>query len=302
MSGITWEDATAFRKTSQRLLEKENPAVGGSAIRMRVDLAPFTDVRVRRALHMATDLEAIRKSLNGGLGQIHTWPFVYSPTYAGLYLGLDDPDMPASVKELFTYNPDKAKQLLKEAGYPAGFKASALILSTDVDFYSILKDMWAKVGIDLTLDVKENAARTTIITNAIQPALMGTGSALSTYQITPGSGSPVATYYLSPDFTGISTTNAGMIVDPALDKAVSAIRVTVLTDERKAMSMMRDLMKYLLDQAYAIPKPSSPTYAFWWPWLKNYSGEDRIGYGSGNPFTWSPYVWIDDSLKKSMGY
>ncbi len=32
--------------------------------------------------------------------------------------------MPDSVKELFTYNPDKAKKLLAEAGYPEGLHAS----------------------------------------------------------------------------------------------------------------------------------------------------------------------------------
>ena len=51
-------------------------------------------------------------------------PYYDCKEYADLYLGLDDPEMPASVKELYSYNPDKAKELLKEAGYPNGFKTS----------------------------------------------------------------------------------------------------------------------------------------------------------------------------------
>ena len=38
--------------------------------------------------------------------------------YSDATITLDDSDMPASVKELYSYNPDKAKQLLAEAGYP----------------------------------------------------------------------------------------------------------------------------------------------------------------------------------------
>lgn len=34
--------------------------------------------------------------------------------------------------------------------YPNGFKCSAILLSTDVDYYSMIKDMWSKVGIVLT--------------------------------------------------------------------------------------------------------------------------------------------------------
>ncbi|GEM_PF-119956 len=302
MTGVTWEDAGVIRKTSSQLLEFENPVTGGNAIRLRIDLPPFNDLRVRQAIMMATDLEGIRKSVNGGLGQIHTWPFIYNKIYAGMYLSLDDPEMPASVRELYTYNPEKAKQLLKDAGYPTGFKTSALIASTDVDFYSILKDMWSKAGIDLTLDVKESTVRTAIITNAIQPALTGSGSAAATYFITPGSGSPVPTYYLGPDFSGISTTNAGMINDPLVNETMKKVRLAVLTDEKQAMKLMKDMWPYFLGQAYAIPKPSAPLYTFWWPWLKNYSGEDRLGYGSGNPDTWTAYVWYDAALKKSMGY
>jgi hypothetical protein len=41
------------------------------------------------------------------------------------------------------------------------------------------------------------------------------------------------------------------------------------------------------------------SYSFWWPWVKNYSGEDTIGY---NERIWPQYVWYDVSLKTNMGY
>jgi hypothetical protein len=48
-----------------------------------------------------------------------------------------------------------------------------------------------------------------------------------------------------------------------------------------------------MEQAYAIPKPAPYTYNFWWPWLKN-----NYGQGSG----YIRYAWVDQPMKKSMGY
>src|SRR3972149_4355637 len=60
------------------------------------------------------------------------------------------------------YKPDKAKQLLTEAGYPNGFKTEIVIHPGLIDLTSIVKDYWAKVGVDLTLDVKEFGVYTSI--------------------------------------------------------------------------------------------------------------------------------------------
>ena len=55
-----------------------------------------------------------------------------------------------------------------------------------------------------------------------------------------------------------------------------------------------------MEQAWMIPYPRTYNYTLWWPWLKNYSGEQMVGYFDVN--FWTPYVWIDQNLKKSMGY
>ena len=53
---------------------------------------------------------------------------------------------------------------MKDAGYPNGFKTSVITVNTAerVDELSIFKGMWAKVGIDLTIDSRESGVYTSI--------------------------------------------------------------------------------------------------------------------------------------------
>ena len=113
---------------------------------------------------MAVNWESLVKDLFGGDAQINVWPVTYNSQYVGLYLSLDDPDCPATVKELYKFNLDKAKALMKEAGYPNGFKTTVICSNgtTVVDYYSVTKEMWSKLGIYLTIDARESAVHTSI--------------------------------------------------------------------------------------------------------------------------------------------
>lgn len=70
---------------------------------------PLKDVRVRQALNYAVDKEAIVKNVLFGLGEVTDSPL---PSYSLGYLRLGP----------YPYDPGKAKELLREAGYPNGFK------------------------------------------------------------------------------------------------------------------------------------------------------------------------------------
>jgi peptide/nickel transport system substrate-binding protein len=59
-------------------------------------------------------------------------------------------------------------------------------------------------------------------------------------------------------------------------------------------------MKYVLDQVWMLPGPQDSPYTFWWPWVKNYSGEVHVGYFDGQ--SWTQYIWLDLDMKKEMGY
>ena len=107
---------------------------------------PFTDVRVRRAMAYAIDRKAIIKGAMSGYG-----------VPIGSHM---EPGNPYHIDLLsaYPYNPEKAKQLLKEAGYPNGF--DAVIKLPDRFAYArrtgeIITDMLGQVGIRLKIEVIE---------------------------------------------------------------------------------------------------------------------------------------------------
>ena len=63
------------------------------------------------------------------------------------------------------------------------------------------------------------------------------------------------------------------------------------------------LGKYLseiVDKAPYVWLPTPYLYTAWWPWVKNYGGELRAGAVRPGPIY--ARIWVDQELKKKMGY
>ena len=105
---------------------------------------PFSDAKVRQAITLAIDRKAVIQGAMSGFG-----------TPIGSHM---DPTNPyyADLSGLYPYNPEKAKQLLAEAGYPKGFEA-VLKLPEPYAYArrsgEVIADQLSKVGIKLTLEV-----------------------------------------------------------------------------------------------------------------------------------------------------
>jgi ABC-type transport system substrate-binding protein len=84
---------------------------------------PALDVRVREAMNRAINREEINDNLFAGA----TRPHVVSGYHSSL-LGWN-PRWLAEFDDKYGYDPDKAKQLIKDAGYPDGFKIQLMSLT-----------------------------------------------------------------------------------------------------------------------------------------------------------------------------
>ncbi|UCD09275.1 MAG: ABC transporter substrate-binding protein [Dehalococcoidales bacterium] len=289
LSGLTPEQKDEMIRRNPELKSAARGSTYEAPLYMRTDQEPFNNVNFRRALMMATDFNTINDSLYQGLGDIVSWPYYYHEAYADLYFGLDDPEMTDSIRELYTYNPDKAKQLLADAGYPAGFKTSITGTQGAADYYSIIVDMWSKVGIEVEMNLVPDFG-----------ALIGVVASRSYEGLVVLFVSPVSTYPEQYQYSTPSWINASYIDDPYINDMAEQARVAALTDFRSAMKITKELRGYILDNAYCIPTPRYPFFNVWWPWLRNYTGETSVGYFPGS--SWVQWIWIDQDLKKEMGY
>ncbi|MEK7152361.1 MAG: ABC transporter substrate-binding protein, partial [Patescibacteria group bacterium] len=159
MDSLTGEDWEGFMKQRPDLKYKASLSIGSlPAGRLDKPALPFKDIRVRQAMNLAVNKKEILDNYYKGRGALFAVPVPPGPSHAKMFTPLEEqpsqPTIPgsrASVQELFTYNPEKAKLLLKEAGYPNGFKTEFVVSPTGIDLASILKDQLSKVGIELVL-------------------------------------------------------------------------------------------------------------------------------------------------------
>jgi len=112
---------------------------------LNVNMEPFDDVRVRQAMNYAIDVEAIIESVLNGLAR-----------------RIDNPLLPEcfgyTATPVYSYDPDKTKSLLAEAGYPDGFEIE---LDTQPPFKEIaeaLAGQLSAVGIKANVNIMEKAA------------------------------------------------------------------------------------------------------------------------------------------------
>jgi len=126
------------------------PANNTAYINIMTDRAPWDDARVRKALSVAIDKQAIVDSLYGGLGMVAT-QFV-PPAVWGHNPGVED----------FGYDPDEARRLLDEAGVEEGFTFDFWYMPSPRPYYPVPEDIaeavvsyWADVGLDAQLNTEE---------------------------------------------------------------------------------------------------------------------------------------------------
>jgi len=284
LGNLSWEDKGSLVKTNPELKWVGGiSSKGGSQVGMRVDRPdlPFQYQIVRRALAMGVDRQAIADELYGGNAEVFAYPVLPTPEFKEMFTPLDE--LPESIQELYEYNPEKAKQLLAEAGYPNGFKTPLACTSDGADMASILKAYWGKIGVELEIEVRERGAHSGL--RYTHGGMYMLGHPADHPQI------------LMPFATG-QFGNFSVVSDPYIDDTLP--RLNELGTDWGELSRVykEEVTPYVLEQCWYIDLPAAETYTFWQPWLKGYHGEHDVGFRNLN--TWTIYVWLDQELKKEM--
>lgn len=130
-------------------------------ININTRMEPFTDVRVRRALMHALDLEIIAEVIWGGLAQA-----AYSDL-APAYLGHTE-DVPR-----YEYDPQRARELLAEAGYPDGISTTLYWLNThSTDLLGTVRAMWREAGIETEVRTVDSGTWVASIASGEAPLIL----------------------------------------------------------------------------------------------------------------------------------
>ena len=188
---------------------------------------PTMDKQVRQAMNYAVDVEGIIQALFAGNGRASTGYVTPAD------LGYDDSLTP------YPYDPEKAKQLLSDAGFPDGFKMDMACPSgAYTNFEEVCQAVAAQlgdVGIDISLNIQESGAYWDLEGQKQLPPLFG-----DSWSETTGEAYNRLFGALGGDQASFSAWS-----DPKIDDMLSQILGE--TDEAARADLYKQLQQYMYD-------------------------------------------------------
>ncbi|HEY3068651.1 MAG TPA: ABC transporter substrate-binding protein [Methylomirabilota bacterium] len=263
-------DTLKQRRPNLRTLEFPSNVM--THISMRADQKPYSDVRVRRAMSLAIDRQAIIETAFEGVGNINP------PVPAGLREWSIPIDQLGEGAKYYRHDPTEARRLLAEAGYPTGFSAGICFTNYGstllVDIAQMVLKNLKDVGINARLDEKEYGAY-------ISTCFYGKFDAMTLGPQTP---------FIEPDnflygqyYPG-ELKNQSHIDDPVV--ADMLVRQRRTTDVAKRRELIYEIQRYLAKQQYYVQMPSLVYIAVWEGALKNYGPNLYYDYGGRLMAAW----------------
>ncbi|MBI4300688.1 MAG: ABC transporter substrate-binding protein [Chloroflexi bacterium] len=268
MIGFSLGQFEALRKSNPDSVIQVGPSYcgGDNNLVFNLEEKPFDDVRVRRAISLATDREGLAMTLFQGaftsdtIIPEHNFGFDIPPAWA---------EWPWKGKEyLQKYDPEAAKKLLAEAGLPNGFKTK-MTWSKGSDcsrggcdqVFEFLAQGLKKAGIEVELNplgLNENSQL------RIERKWTGIVNTIS------GKANSEADGFAYNAFNSKSSVNrygprAGQ--DALLDDLTAKQRINTNPVER--LKLWNDIHDRLYEQMYWVPVGGNVVIRMWQPWLEN---------------------------------
>ena len=243
---------------------------------MKLDQKPFDDLRVRRAMAIATnwrDLVAANAWAHG-----HGVP---NPAIPAAFQEWSIPlaELPPEGRRLYEYDPAESKRLLAEAGYPTGFttpvETTAGYASDYMDGVQAQLQNWKAAGIESELRLKEYGAfLATTLAGKFEKVALGLFSWTE-----PDS-------YLYRLYVPGQPSNVGGVNDAKLTELIGLERRTF--DARRRREILWDIQRYLSQRAYYLYGPSFSVVVAWDAAVRNFA--PNIGHDYGGRLV---AAWLD---------
>ncbi len=186
------------------------------------------NLKLRQAMAYGLDMNSLVQAVWQGTADVAT------SFYAENILG-------HKVEGPLEYNPEKAKELLAEAGYPNGLEVTYMTYESAINqaFAEVLQNMWGQIGITVNLEFLDLATFTER-NNAgeITMALMTNTAALD---------DPDAALIAWPSHRTISLRHGDSHIDELLEKGKATY------DEEERVAIYQELQDYLWENLYTIP-------------------------------------------------
>lgn len=236
---------------------------------LNVTQAPFNKVKVRQAIEYAIDKQKIVKLMNG---RATTGNQPLPPGIKGYVQNL-----PADAT--YTYDPAKAKELLKEAGYPNGFSTTLYTDNSQADKVvgeAVQQDL-AAVGVHLSI----HSASTATFVNQVFTGKL-----------------PMFLFFWSPDYPDASDYmqlfetdrqpdyNSSMYSNPQVDKWLAQAKINLNSSDR--MNLYAQATNEVMKDAAWVPLYYPKITLAVQPWVHNFYVNPALADDL-------QFIWIDQN-------
>jgi peptide/nickel transport system substrate-binding protein len=204
---------------------------------------PLSDVRVRKALHLALNRQEIVDKVLSGNGIVSTQPV--APSVFGYNPNIGLPE----------YNPDKAKMLLAESGYQNGFALRLDYNTSRTSTAELVKNHFADIGVSLQMNGLQSEALNEVAKSGTSQLLLigwdcSSGDASEFYEFcmhTPSNyyGDGNYGFYSNQTIDQIATTNM-MITDQRERKSLLQKAASIVMEDLPVLPL------YVEDDIYAV--------------------------------------------------
>jgi peptide/nickel transport system substrate-binding protein len=280
---ISLQEAANLKETNPEIVQVKWPT-GAGGVFFKYGVKPFDDINVRKAMQLAIDIPTIAESYY--LGEVDGKPVGLAHPQAGTDWAIPFEEWPEELQQEYVYDPDRARQLLTEAGYPNGFSTSILAsTSGDLALLQILKSNFADIGVEMEIETMDMIQQRVVVLEGKYDQMVNGG----------GGGSVSPPGNILGDYWSIKTEKtggAGGVEDPVYDAMVEKFNASETEEECQKIFKEADL--YVLQQHWSARLCPAVSTQLHQPWLKGWWGESLSNWWRS---TYYARMWIDQDVK-----